>query len=162
MIDKYVMRLDEIIIDKIQVNWRQWTDKEIQDEFQFKQNKPSYVRNYEQQGTKIFSNLKNFSDAVKNGKVTELTPSIQNKIERLAIPKSFEELDDMVSAYRHKRDWKRIKNGYENGHKIPMPLILKFNNRLIIVAGNTRISVYRIMKLPGNPKVLVIDGNKYK
>lgn len=116
---------------------------------------------FQEKGTGVFNSYKNFKDAIEHAVVADLTPAFEHKINRLAIVGSFEELNELVSGYIHKRDWQRIKRGYEAGAPIPMPIILKIGGTYTIIGGNTRINVYRIMHLPGNPKVLILDGDKY-
>jgi hypothetical protein len=157
-----VMRIKDLYEAKIPgPKWRRWTEQEIKEEYSFKTAKPAYIKMFQEKGTGVFNSYTNFKDAVEHATVAELTPEFERKINRLVITHSFDELDELVSGYIHKRDWKRIKQGYEHGAQIPMPIILKIGGSYTIIGGNTRINVYRILKLPGNPKVLVLDGNEY-
>lgn len=65
------------------------------------------------------------------------------------------------AARSYGRDWKRIKTGFDKGHKMPAPIILKkADGSHHLVAGNTRLMM---AKATGHrPKVHVIDMSKHE
>ena len=149
-----LMKASEIIGPR----WRRWTEKEIKNEYSFKIAKPEYIERFQNEGANIFDSYENFKKAIRSAKIISLTPDMKPTIKRLNLKKSFKELDKLVSGYLHKRDWARIKKGYEEGAKIPMPIILDNNGVYTIIGGNTRLNVYYLLKLKGDPKVLLVPA----
>ena len=61
----------------------------------------------------------------------------------------------MVSSYAWPRDVARIQQGYQENHKMPLPIIIKGQQGMWIMAGNTRQSVARVMGI--TPRALLVD-----
>jgi hypothetical protein len=61
----------------------------------------------------------------------------------------------MVSGYYKPRDVKRIVAGMKQGATLLMPIILKGQNGLFIMAGNTRQASAQVLKVPCY--VLLVD-----
>lgn len=64
-------------------------------------------------------------------------------------------LKGLVNTYKRPRDVDRITRGFQEGAKMPMPIILKSGNNYWPLAGNTRQNTAKIMGIP--VKVLIID-----
>jgi hypothetical protein len=105
----------------------------------------------------IFSTLEEFKQDLKDSPVVVLTPSLRNKVQNLTSVNNFDDLRSMVSSYKRPRDLDRIVNGMKNGHKIPMPIILRGRRGMFIMAGNTRQNSAYI--LDEQIKVLMVDVN---
>jgi hypothetical protein len=53
-----------------------------------------------------------------------------------------------------KKDWKSIKKAFEEGTSLPAPIVLLHNDKLILVGGNTRLSIAKLMHK--KPKIWLI------
>lgn len=61
----------------------------------------------------------------------------------------------MSEAQTPIRDWEKLKDHKENDVPIDAPIIMKFNGRYHLIAGNTRLMVARALGI--TPKVLIFE-----
>lgn len=62
-----------------------------------------------------------------------------------------------LSAWTH-RDWKSIVQVFEQGGQLPAPIVLVYKNIPYCVAGNTRLSICKLLNV--QPQVLLINMDK--
>lgn len=103
----------------------------------------------------IFKDYNEYKNSIQNGEVVEVDDNLWSEIQNLSMNHSIEDIEDMVSGYTMPRDVKRIKTGFENGDAIPYPVILKGENGLFIMSGNTRLNVARVTGI--TPKALIVS-----
>ena len=60
-----------------------------------------------------------------------------------------------VADGAHPRDWETLRNRMESGEPLDAPIILKSDNRLHLVSGNTRLMVAQALGV--RPQVLIVD-----
>jgi len=61
-------------------------------------------------------------------------------------------------AIKYKKDWKSIVNAIQNEKQLPPPMVLEYDeNKYYLVAGNTRLMIYRALGL--QPVVLMANLN---
>ena len=72
--------------------------------------------------------------------------------------KDMNQLRKLVGLYQRPRDIDRIIEGIQTGASIPMPIILKGQKGLFIMAGNTRQNVAYILGVP--IEAILIDVTK--
>lgn len=110
-----------------------------------------------------FPTFKDFEKAVSQGKVVEVDPSLDRKIDYRSHTKNQEQLLNLIRGYgsypkyRNEDTVQAIYDGFENNSPMKMPLVLRFpkTGDLRIMGGNTRMDVARHMGV--NPKVIVVD-----
>jgi hypothetical protein len=76
-------------------------------------------------------------------------------VQNLTKNRSIADIKDMVSSYAWPRDVARIQQGYQENHKMPLPIIIKGQQGMWIMAGNTRQSVARVLGI--TPRALLVD-----
>ena len=103
----------------------------------------------------IFSTFDDFKQALKGATVTDLTRSLDDKIQNRSQTGSIESLKSLVGTYKRPRDVDRIVSGLMSGARLPMPIILKGLHGMWIMSGNTRSDTGLI--LGKKVKVLVVD-----
>ena len=66
---------------------------------------------------------------------------------------------DWESVARHadyyKRDWQLLKQKMESGKSVGAPIVVKVENQMHLVSGNTRLMIARALGI--RPKVLLVD-----
>lgn len=154
------MRLTQYITEK----WVFPDDKTLKADFSEYKKKEDYKwkRRAEQIGCRfpIFTDFADFKNTLKAAKVINLTPQIDNQINNRSQCSSIESLKSLVGSYVRPRDVDRIVQGIMSDAKLPMPIVLKGNNGMWIMAGNTRLNTAFL--LGNKPKVLMVDVSKEK
>lgn len=89
--------------------------------------------------------------AFLDGKLVKLTKKAWRRLENTD---SNDPLLDWKMIKTWKKDWKNIKNGLKNGESMPAPIVLAHNGKLILVGGNTRLSIAKLMHK--KPKIWLI------
>jgi hypothetical protein len=102
----------------------------------------------------LFSDFDHFKEDLDNAEIVKFNEFLLNRVQHATNLRTLDDLRDMVSTYIKPRDIDRIVDGFNKGHKIPLPIILKSNNKYFIMAGNTRQNVARKMGI--TPKALII------
>jgi len=148
-----ISALKKVVAKINYTNWRNLTDKEIAEEYEWE-----YSKVKEEWGD-IFPTLRDFKEAVKKGKpeiVTKGSPSIDNR----SYPDDIEDLKRMVQRYQYPRDVDRIIEGLKNNDPIPYPIVLQINspNWRWIMSGNTRMAVSSLLGV--TPKVLIVKNKE--
>lgn len=136
-------------------NWRKLTLKEIKFEYMVEYPKLKRVVG------DIFPKESDFVSAMKNAKVQKVNKAFDRKIDYRSGTRSIEDLKDLVSTYQYPRDVDRIVQGYETNAKMPMPIVVSWNNgkNLRVMGGNTRMDTAFIMGI--EPQVLILDLDSY-
>ncbi len=97
----------------------------------------------------------------EHGQVIRLTPEMDYKISRRTHCNSLNELENMVASYRSAARRKgvphRLAEMMQHGEPLPMPIVMKRNQRMYIVGGNTRLDVAEILGVSPNPRVIFVD-----
>jgi len=83
------------------------------------------------------------TDAFRRGKVIELTDSIWSQIENTDSYDIQSREEAIALAKEYGKDWEPIDQAVKTGQELPLPMVLKHNNRLTLVGGNTRLMFYR-------------------
>jgi hypothetical protein len=105
----------------------------------------------------IFKDEEDFRNSINRAEVINLD-EYRNKIHHMTSIKDMNQLRQLVKSYQKPRDIDRIIDGIQNGDKIPMPIILKGEGGLFIMAGNTRQNVAYILGVP--VEAILIDVTK--
>lgn len=154
------MRLTQYITEK----WVFPDNKTLKADFSEYKKKEDYKwkGRAEQIGSRfpIFSDFNDFKTRLKRARVINLTPQIDNQITNRSHTSSIESLKSLVSTYKRPRDVQKIEQGIINNDKIPMPIVLKGNRGMWIMAGNTRLDTAFL--LGNKPKVLMVDVSDEK
>lgn len=135
-------------------SWIKPTDQELKDE---------YHREYTIKGiSKIgwFPKEEDFLKAARSGKIIDVTPELDSKIDYRSNTRSREELTSLLKTYRswpEFRNEKNLSNLYDrinSGQPMTMPIILKIGNRYRVFSGNTRLDI--AFQLGKTPKALLV------
>jgi hypothetical protein len=101
-----------------------------------------------------------FLEAAKTAPLVELSEEMWSQLENTdsyGIPsQDWAVVEDhaVVGHADHPRDWESLKRQYEQGASIEAPVIVKTNDTLHLVAGNTRLMVARALGI--TPNVLLV------
>jgi len=106
----------------------------------------------------MFTNYDDFKTKLKNAEVVDVTPMFDRLISNRSHTRSIEELKSLVSQYYRPRDVDRIVDGLTTGAAMPMPIIVKGNDGMWIMAGNTRLDAADILGM--SRKALLVDLSK--
>lgn len=138
-------------------NWVRYTPQSLKDDFlEYKKKEARKWQSRAQQiGSRwpMFDTLADFQRALDQAPIVNID-KLAN-VNNLTKNRSLEDIADMVSGYQMPRDVDRIVQGYENNVPLPLPIILKGNNGLWIMAGNTRQSTARVLGI--TPRALLVD-----
>jgi len=90
-------------------------------------------------------------DAFHNGKLVDLDPQVWSKMQNTE--SNHPDLSwEIVRAFP--KDVDIIIKGLQEGHALPAPIVLKYKGNYWCVAGNTRLSISKLMNI--TPKVWMI------
>lgn len=109
----------------------------------------------------IFPTFEDFYRACANGEQVEINSKIDSKIANRSHTQNYGELIDLISSYRSYpayRNEKTVMNLYDriqNGESLDMPIILRRENNLRVMSGNTRMDV--AFQQGTNPVCLIVD-----
>jgi hypothetical protein len=101
----------------------------------------------------IFNTIEGFIEALDNAEIVDADSL--GEVSNMTKNSTVDDIKGMVSGYQMPRDVDRIVSGYENNVEMPLPIILKGDKGLHIMAGNTRQSTARAMGI--TPKALLVD-----
>lgn len=101
----------------------------------------------------IFDSFEDFAEKISSAPIQIITPStpIHNMTQ-------FETMDDARKELA--RDVDRIIHGFDNGVKIPLPIIIKGNDGMWLLSGNTRSNLAFIHNV--TLKAIVYDGSRHE
>ena len=152
------MRLQDLLQENTSFNnWTRFTDASLEADFQeYKQKEQSKWKQraeWIQARWPLFPDIQEFRQALSAAPIVDVDSlrSVQN----LTKNRNIEDIKDMVSSYAWPRDVARIQQGYQENHKMPLPIIIKGQQGMWIMAGNTRQSVARVMGI--TPRALLVD-----
>jgi hypothetical protein len=152
------MRLFDLLQENTSFNnWTRFTDASLEADFQeYKQKEQSKWKQraeWIQARWPLFQDIQEFRQALSAAPIVDVDSlrSVQN----LTKNRNIEDIKDMVSSYAWPRDVARIQQGYQENHKMPLPIIIKGQQGMWIMAGNTRQSVARVMGI--TPRALLVD-----
>jgi hypothetical protein len=152
------MKLQDLLQENTSFNnWTRFTDASLEADFQ--EYKQKEQRKWKQRAELIqarwplFQDIQEFRQALSSAPVVDVDSlrSVQN----LTKNRSIADIKDMVSSYAWPRDVARIQQGYQENHKMPLPIIIKGQQGMWIMAGNTRQSVARVLGI--TPRALLVD-----
>lgn len=152
------MRLQDLLQENTSFNnWTRFTDASLEADFQ--EYKQKEQRKWKQRAELIqarwplFQDIQEFRQALSSAPIVDVDSlrSVQN----ITKNRSIADIKDMVSSYAWPRDVARIQQGYQENHKMPLPIIIKGQQGMWIMAGNTRQSVARVMGI--TPRALLVD-----
>lgn len=152
------MRLQDLLLENTSFNnWTRFTDASLEADFQeYKQKEQSKWKQraeWIQARWPLFQDIQEFRQALSAAPIVDVDSlrSVQN----LTKNRNIQDIKDMVSSYAWPRDVARIQQGYQENHKMPLPIIIKGQQGMWIMAGNTRQSVARVMGI--TPRALLVD-----
>ena len=135
-------------------NWRVPSLSQLKQEFKIE---------HELKGNEFWDSEEEFLQAIKNGKITTITPSEDRNIDYRSGTKSYDELLDLIKQYksypeyRNEDTLKSIYDGFKKGESMDLPIVIEDENgERRIFSGNTRMDI--ASQLGINPKVLIIKG----
>jgi hypothetical protein len=152
------MKLQDLLQENTSFNnWTRFTDASLEADFQ--EYKQKEQRKWKQRAELIqarwplFQDIQEFRQALSSAPVVDVDSlrSVQN----ITKNRSIADIKDMVSSYAWPRDVARIQQGYQENHKMPLPIIIKGQQGMWIMAGNTRQSVARVLGI--TPRALLVD-----
>jgi hypothetical protein len=152
------MKLQDLLQENTSFNnWTRFTDASLEADFQ--EYKQKEQRKWKQRAELIqgrwplFQDIQEFRQALSSAPIVDVDSlrSVQN----ITKNRSIADIKDMVSSYAWPRDVARIQQGYQENHKMPLPIIIKGQRGMWIMAGNTRQSVARVMGI--TPRALLVD-----
>lgn len=104
--------------------------------------------------------LEDFLSAVDRAQIIEVSDQLDQKIQYRSRTNSREELRSLISGYR---SWPEFRNdqtldalytGFKENRAMIMPIVIKYQGQLRIMAGNTRMDVAQQLGI--TPKVLLV------
>lgn len=135
-------------------NWRMPSLSQLKQEFKIE---------HELKGNEFWDSEEEFLQAIKNGKITTITPSEDQNIDYRSGTESYDELLDLIKQYksypeyRNEDTLKSIYDGFKKGESMGLPIVIEDENgERRIFSGNTRMDI--AFQLGINPKVLIIKG----
>tara|TARA_R110000868_G_scaffold9620_6_gene47596 strand:- start:28386 stop:28859 length:474 start_codon:yes stop_codon:yes gene_type:complete len=138
-------------------NWTRFTDASLESDFQ--EYKQKEQRKWQPRAEVIqvrwplFKDIQEFRQALISAPIVDVD-SLRS-VANMTKNRNIEDIKDMVSSYQLPRDVARIQQGYQENHKLPLPIIIKGQQGMWIMAGNTRQSVARVMGI--TPRALLVD-----
>lgn len=151
-----MIKLLSILRESIQFNnWKLPSVSQLKQEFKIE---------HEMKGNNFFNDEDEFFQAIENGKIITITPSMDTQIDNRSGTTSYDELLDLIKSYRSYPKYrnedalKAIYNGFKNNQTMDYPIIIEFADKTkYIFSGNTRMDIAFQLKI--NPKVLLIKSN---
>lgn len=135
-------------------NWRIPSLPQLKQEFKIE---------HELKGNEFWDSEEEFLQAIKNGKITTITPSEDQNIDYRSGTESYDELLNLIKQYksypeyRNEDTLKSIYDGFKKGESMDLPIVIEDENgERRIFSGNTRMDI--AFQLGINPKVLIIKG----
>jgi hypothetical protein len=152
------MKLKDLLQENTSFNnWTRFSEASLEADFQ--EYKQKEQRKWKQRAELIqarwplFQDIQEFRQALSSAPIVDVDSlrSVQN----ITKNRSITDIKDMVSSYAWPRDVARIQQGYQENHKMPLPIIIKGQQGMWIMAGNTRQSVARVLGI--TPRALLVD-----
>jgi hypothetical protein len=154
------MKISELLEAQSVTNYNSWVrynPQSLLDDFEeYKKKETSKWQSRSQRiGSRwpMFDTLEDFQQALDQAPIVNIDKL--GPVNNLTKNRSLDDIKDMVGSYQMPRDVDRIVQGYENNVPLPLPIILKGNNGLWIMAGNTRQSTARVLGV--TPLALLVD-----
>tara|TARA_R110002051_G_scaffold77031_6_gene140513 strand:+ start:10578 stop:11045 length:468 start_codon:yes stop_codon:yes gene_type:complete len=150
------MRLKSVLQEASYSAWRMPDSKNLKQEYNVE-----YKHHVRDQIGDIWPTYNDFVDDVKKAKKTKVSKSMDRSISNRSRTQSKEQLIRLVKGYaswpefRNEKSIDKLYSRIENNESLDMPLVLKTNNGLQVMAGNTRMDV--AFQQGVSPTVLVID-----
>lgn len=91
----------------------------------------------------VFDSFEDFVAKVKQGRIGPMKLSVENTTHLETI----DEIKELVSEYQWPRDVNRIVQGFKEGVKMPMPIVIRGRKGSWILSGNTRSNVAEVLGL---------------
>jgi hypothetical protein len=120
---------------------------------------------HELKGNDFFDSEEDFLQAVQNGKIITVTPSIDAQIDYRSGTTSKDELLDLIRSYRSYPKYRNeetiqsLYDAFETNQSIDLPIVIEFaNGSKRILSGNTRMDI--AFQLGINPKALLIKSDR--
>jgi len=114
-------------------------------------------------GNEFWEDEDDFLNAIKNSKITTITPSEDQDIDYRSGTESYEELLDLIQNYRsypefrNEKTLKDIYDGFKNNQSMDYPIVIEFEDgSRRVFSGNTRMDI--AFQLGINPKVLLVKS----
>lgn len=128
--------------------------------------KLEYEVEHELKGNDFFDSEKGFLKAVKNGKIINVTPQLDSKLENRKKTDSYDELLSLIKRYksypqyRNEFTLKKLYERFRNNEEVDLPIIIEFSDgSKRIFSGNTRIDIS--FQLGITPKAILIKSQNY-
>ena len=101
----------------------------------------------------MFDSMDQFRQALDQARIVNVDEL--GDIENLTRNNSLADIKSMVGAYQNPRDVDRITQGLLNNVAVPLPIILRGDSGMWIMAGNTRQATARVLGI--TPRALLVD-----
>lgn len=138
-------------------NWVRYTPQSLKDDFvEYKKKESSKWKGRSRViGSRwpMFDSMEQFQQALYQADIVNI--DTLGNVNNLTKNRTLDDIKHMVGGYQMPRDVDRIVQGYENNVPLPLPIILKGNDGLWIMAGNTRQSTARVLGI--KPQALLVD-----
>ena len=138
-------------------NWVRYNPQSLKDDFvEYKKKESSKWKGRARViGSRwpMFDSMEEFQQALDQAPIVKIDQL--SDVNNLTKNRSLDDIKQMVGGYQMPRDVDRIVQGYENNVPLPLPIILKGNDGLWIMAGNTRQSTARVLGI--DPRALLVD-----
>jgi hypothetical protein len=150
-----MIKLIDILKETLQFsNWKIPSLSQLKQEFKIEQ---------EMKGNEFWEDEEDFLNAIKNSKVTTITPSEDMNIDYRSGTESYDELLDLIKSYksypefRNENTLQSIYDGFKNNQPMDFPIVIEDESGYRrIFSGNTRMDI--AFQLGINPKVLLVKG----
>jgi hypothetical protein len=139
------------------INFQSWLNlrenKELQANYSPKWKKPDLYEEKDEitrQAKESNINQHKLLQNIKDGKLVNLTNNMWEKMENTASNDPHINIKKVMQWKKHK-DVDGILHGFENGDTLPAPIVLIHKNKPILVAGNTRLTIAKLLNV--KPKI---------
>jgi hypothetical protein len=158
------MKWSDILVESktYSVQWVKPDSQNLELEYKYEYLLPS--RNWDRRCQSIgaqyplFADQADFNRKILSAPVTTITPEM--RVTNMTHIRTVDGVKDLVNSYQFPRDVDRIIQGFENGAKMPLPIIIKGTKGMWILSGNTRSNLAMIHKVP--LKAIVYDGSNHE
>ncbi len=155
------MRIDQLYESSDLQSYKGWVKpsaQTIKDDFAEYQREESRWENRArniQSVSPLFSSMEDFREKLESAEKKEIGKEFAARVHGMSLLKTLPALKSLIGTYSQSKDLDRIVQGFEEGDKIPMPILVKGKKGYAILSGNTRCNAAFILGF--RPTVLIID-----
>ena len=155
------MRIDQLYESNDLQSYKGWVKpnaQAIKDDFAEYQREESRWENRARiihSACPLFSSMEDFEEKLEKAEKKEIGKEFAGRVQGMSLLKTLPALKSLIGTYSQSKDLDRIVQGFEDGDKIPMPILVKGKKGYAILSGNTRCNAAFIQGI--RPTVLIID-----